>query len=104
MNVFDPFATQYHHSFTAVDPTLGPLVLSVCLEEEENRLRVILRWRSLTILAYCEIFFILSCDTAKNVLLLKCPLSSKMSFSQGYWVNFQIHMRKEECLSDLNLM
>lgn len=35
--------TQYHHSFTAVDPSLGPLILSVCLEEEENRLRVILR-------------------------------------------------------------
>lgn len=34
---------QYHHSFTAVDSCLGPLVLSVCLEEEENRLRVILR-------------------------------------------------------------
>ncbi len=34
---------QYHHSFTACDPSLGPLVLSVCLEEEENRLRVILR-------------------------------------------------------------
>lgn len=34
---------QYHHSFTACDPSIGPLVLSVCLEEEENRLRVILR-------------------------------------------------------------
>lgn len=34
---------QYHHSFTACDPSLGHLVLSVCLEEEENRLRVILR-------------------------------------------------------------
>ncbi len=34
---------QYHHSFTASDPSLGHLVLSVCLEEEENRLRVILR-------------------------------------------------------------
>ncbi|XP_010883253.2 rap1 GTPase-activating protein 2 isoform X1 [Esox lucius] len=37
------FRSRYHHSFTAVDPSLGPLVLSVCLEEEENRLRVILR-------------------------------------------------------------
>lgn len=35
---------QYHHSFTAMDPSLGPLVLSVCLEDEENRLRVILRF------------------------------------------------------------
>ncbi|XP_061675003.1 rap1 GTPase-activating protein 2 [Syngnathoides biaculeatus] len=39
------FRSRYHHSFTAVDPTLGPLVVSVCLEEEENRMRVILRMR-----------------------------------------------------------
>ncbi|XP_013766014.1 rap1 GTPase-activating protein 2 [Pundamilia nyererei] len=39
------FRSRYHHSFTAVDPTLGSLVLSVCLEEEENRLRVILRMK-----------------------------------------------------------
>ncbi|KAJ8005163.1 hypothetical protein DPEC_G00143790 [Dallia pectoralis] len=39
------FRSRYHHSFTAVDPTLGPLVLSVCLEEEEKRLRVILRMK-----------------------------------------------------------
>ncbi|XP_013868068.1 rap1 GTPase-activating protein 1, partial [Austrofundulus limnaeus] len=39
------FRSRYHHSFTAVDPLLGPLVLSVCLEEEENRLRVILRMK-----------------------------------------------------------
>lgn len=41
---FYPLSFQYHHSFTAVDPCLGPLVVSVCLEEEENRLRVILRF------------------------------------------------------------
>ncbi|KAM4580666.1 rap1 GTPase-activating protein 2 isoform 1-T1 [Odontesthes bonariensis] len=39
------FRSRYHHSFTAVDPSLGPLVLSVCLEEEENKLRVILRMK-----------------------------------------------------------
>ncbi|XP_075209723.1 LOW QUALITY PROTEIN: rap1 GTPase-activating protein 2 [Chanos chanos] len=39
------FRHRHHHSFTAVDPSLGPLVLSVCLEEEENRLRVILRMK-----------------------------------------------------------
>eukprot|EP00064_Thunnus_orientalis_P014756 superscaffoldBa00002617_g14803 len=39
------FHSRYHHSFTAVDVSLGPLVLSVCLEEEENKLRVILRFR-----------------------------------------------------------
>ncbi|KAM7383309.1 hypothetical protein PAMP_002974 [Pampus punctatissimus] len=39
------FHSRYHHSFTAVDPSLGPLVLSVCLEEEENKLRVILRMK-----------------------------------------------------------
>ncbi|XP_077577251.1 rap1 GTPase-activating protein 2 [Stigmatopora nigra] len=42
------FRSRYHHSFTAVDPTLGPLVLSVCLEEEENRMRVILRMKECT--------------------------------------------------------
>ncbi|KAG7475414.1 rap1 GTPase-activating protein 2-like [Solea senegalensis] len=39
------FCSRYHHCFTAVDPSLGPLVLSVCLEEEENKLRVILRMK-----------------------------------------------------------
>ncbi|XP_015805659.3 rap1 GTPase-activating protein 2 isoform X2 [Nothobranchius furzeri] len=39
------FRSRHHHSFTAVDPSLGSLVLSVCLEEEENRLRVILRMK-----------------------------------------------------------
>uniref|UniRef100_A0A087Y3T5 Si:ch1073-90m23.1 n=1 Tax=Poecilia formosa TaxID=48698 RepID=A0A087Y3T5_POEFO len=39
------FRSRYHHSFIAVDPSLGPLVLSVCLEEEENKLRVILRMK-----------------------------------------------------------
>ncbi|XP_051921107.1 rap1 GTPase-activating protein 2 [Hippocampus zosterae] len=41
----DFFRSRYHHSFTAVDPSLGPLVLSVVLEEEENRARVILRMK-----------------------------------------------------------
>ncbi|CAL1610934.1 unnamed protein product [Knipowitschia caucasica] len=41
----DVFRSRYHHSFTAVDPCLGSLVQSVCLEEEENRLRVILRMK-----------------------------------------------------------
>lgn len=41
----ESFRSRYHHSFIAVDPTLGPLVLSVCLEEEENKLRVILRMK-----------------------------------------------------------
>ncbi|XP_060905227.1 rap1 GTPase-activating protein 1 isoform X2 [Labrus mixtus] len=39
------FRSRYHHTFTAVDLALGPLVLSVCLEEEENKLRVILRMK-----------------------------------------------------------
>ncbi|XP_061920323.1 rap1 GTPase-activating protein 2 isoform X2 [Entelurus aequoreus] len=39
------FRSRYHHSFTAADPSLGPLVLSVCLEEEDNRMRVILRMK-----------------------------------------------------------
>ncbi|XP_046884738.1 rap1 GTPase-activating protein 1 isoform X1 [Hypomesus transpacificus] len=41
----DLFRPRYHHSFTALDPSLGPLVLSVCLEEEDKRLRVILRMK-----------------------------------------------------------
>ncbi|XP_078108818.1 rap1 GTPase-activating protein 2 isoform X3 [Sander vitreus] len=43
------FRSRYHHSFTAVDPSLGPLVLSVCLEEEESKLRVILRMKQCTL-------------------------------------------------------
>ncbi|XP_064165834.1 rap1 GTPase-activating protein 2 isoform X1 [Anguilla rostrata] len=43
------FRPKYHNSFTAVDPSLGPLVLSVCLEEEEKRLRVILRMKECTL-------------------------------------------------------
>ncbi|KAM6968300.1 rap1 GTPase-activating protein 2 [Aplochiton taeniatus] len=39
------FHSRYHHSFTAVDSSLGPLILSVCLEDEEKRLRVILRMK-----------------------------------------------------------
>ncbi|XP_029359871.1 rap1 GTPase-activating protein 1 isoform X2 [Echeneis naucrates] len=39
------FRSRYHHSFTAVDPLLGPLVLSVCLEDEENKIRAILRMK-----------------------------------------------------------
>uniref|UniRef100_A0A671WC28 Si:ch1073-90m23.1 n=1 Tax=Sparus aurata TaxID=8175 RepID=A0A671WC28_SPAAU len=47
------FSSRYHLSFTAVDPSLGPLVLSVRLEDEENKLRVILRMKecSLTLIS-----------------------------------------------------
>uniref|UniRef100_A0A672FZF2 Rap1 GTPase-activating protein 2-like n=1 Tax=Salarias fasciatus TaxID=181472 RepID=A0A672FZF2_SALFA len=48
------FRSRYHHSFTATDPSLGPLVLSVCLEEEENRLRVILRCRRFVVSILCD--------------------------------------------------
>ncbi|XP_059922146.1 rap1 GTPase-activating protein 1 isoform X2 [Gadus macrocephalus] len=37
------FGSLYHHTFIAVDASLGPLVLSVCLEGEAQRIRVILR-------------------------------------------------------------
>ncbi|KPP64165.1 rap1 GTPase-activating protein 2-like, partial [Scleropages formosus] len=43
------FRSKYHHSFTAVDPCLGSLVLSACLEEDEKRLRVILRMKESTV-------------------------------------------------------
>uniref|UniRef100_A0A3B4U8Y4 Si:ch1073-90m23.1 n=1 Tax=Seriola dumerili TaxID=41447 RepID=A0A3B4U8Y4_SERDU len=51
----DREAKIYHEFF--LDASLGPLVLSVCLEEEENKLRVILRLRSLAILANYETLF-----------------------------------------------
>ncbi|KAK0149704.1 Rap1 GTPase-activating protein 1 [Merluccius polli] len=37
--------SQYHHTFIAVDASLGPLVLSVCLEGDDQRIRVILRMK-----------------------------------------------------------
>ncbi|XP_048882530.1 rap1 GTPase-activating protein 1 [Brienomyrus brachyistius] len=43
------FRSKYHHSFTAVDTALGSLILSVCLEEEEKRIRVILRMKECTL-------------------------------------------------------
>ncbi|XP_034030439.1 rap1 GTPase-activating protein 1 isoform X4 [Thalassophryne amazonica] len=39
------FCSRYHHSFTAMDPSIGPLVLSVCLEDKDKKLRVILRMK-----------------------------------------------------------
>ncbi|XP_074540008.1 rap1 GTPase-activating protein 2 [Halichoeres trimaculatus] len=55
------FRSRYHHSFTAVDPALGPLVLSVCLEEEENKLRVILRMKE------CSLHGVFSVSLFPNV-------------------------------------
>ncbi|KAJ8392878.1 hypothetical protein AAFF_G00070820 [Aldrovandia affinis] len=48
-NYRECFRSKYHQSFTAVDPSLGSLVLSVCLEEEEKRLRIILRMKECTL-------------------------------------------------------
>ncbi|XP_072316750.1 rap1 GTPase-activating protein 2 [Eucyclogobius newberryi] len=57
----DLFRSRYHHSFTAVDPLLGSLVLSVCLEEDENRLRVILRMKE------CSLHGVFSMSLFTNV-------------------------------------
>ncbi|XP_049439589.1 rap1 GTPase-activating protein 2 isoform X1 [Epinephelus fuscoguttatus] len=55
------FSSRYHHSFTAVDPSLGPLVLSVCLEEEESKLRVILRMKE------CSLHGVFSASLFPNI-------------------------------------
>ncbi|XP_042278894.1 rap1 GTPase-activating protein 2 [Thunnus maccoyii] len=55
------FHSRYHHSFTAVDLSLGPLVLSVCLEEEENKLRVILRLKE------CSLHGVFSLSLFSNI-------------------------------------
>lgn len=60
------FPLQYHHSFIAVDPCLGPLVLSVCLEDEEKRLRVILRCSFLMCTSP------VSCELHSSCLFVSC--------------------------------
>ncbi|MCJ8728062.1 hypothetical protein PDJAM_G00000160 [Pangasius djambal] len=64
------FRHRYHHSFTAVDPSLGPLVLSICLEEEENRLRVILRMNECSLHATFSVFLFQNFPTAVELAKL----------------------------------
>ncbi|KAF4087696.1 hypothetical protein AMELA_G00073430 [Ameiurus melas] len=64
------FRHRYHHSFTAVDPSLGPLILSVCLEEEDNRLRVILRMNECSLHATFSVFLFQNFPTAVELAKL----------------------------------
>ncbi|KAI5106043.1 rap1 GTPase-activating protein 1-like, partial [Silurus meridionalis] len=74
------FRHRYHHSFTAVDPSLGPLVLSVCLEEEENRLRVILRMNECSLHATFSVFLFQNFPTAVELAKMLSGSVSVSSF------------------------
>ncbi|XP_068995257.1 rap1 GTPase-activating protein 1 [Embiotoca jacksoni] len=66
------FRSKYHHSFTAVDPSLGPLVLSVCLEDEENKLRVILRMKECSLHGVFSMSLFPSIPTAVELAKMLC--------------------------------
>ncbi|TNN81136.1 Rap1 GTPase-activating protein 1 [Liparis tanakae] len=66
------FSSRYHHSFTAVDPSLGPLVLSVCLEEEESKLRVILRMKECSLHAVFSVSLFPSIPSAVELAKMLC--------------------------------
>ncbi|XP_058272854.1 rap1 GTPase-activating protein 1 [Hemibagrus wyckioides] len=74
------FRHRYHHSFTAVDPSLGALVLSVCLEEEENRLRVILRMNECSLHATFSIFLFQNFPTAVELAKMLCASVTVSNF------------------------
>ncbi|XP_017579931.2 rap1 GTPase-activating protein 2 [Pygocentrus nattereri] len=66
------FRHRYHQSFTAVDPSLGPLVLSICLEEEENRLRVILRMNECSLHGTFSVSLFQQLPTAVELAKMLC--------------------------------
>ncbi|XP_042628708.1 rap1 GTPase-activating protein 1-like [Cyprinus carpio] len=74
------FRHRYHHSFTACDPSLGPLVLSICLEEEENRLRVILRMKECSIHGTFSVSLFQQFPTAVELTKMLCPSVSITCF------------------------
>ncbi|XP_048009570.1 rap1 GTPase-activating protein 1 isoform X2 [Megalobrama amblycephala] len=74
------FRHRYHHSFTASDPSLGPLVLSVCLEEEENRLRVILRMKECSIHGTFSVSLFQQFPTAVELAKMLCSSVSMSCF------------------------
>ncbi|XP_077072493.1 rap1 GTPase-activating protein 2 [Siphateles boraxobius] len=76
------FRHRYHHSFTACDPSLGPLVLSVCLEEEENRLRVILRMKECSINGTFSVSLFQQFPTAVELAKMLCS-SVSVSFFEA---------------------
>ncbi|KAL4616748.1 rap1 GTPase-activating protein 1-like [Arapaima gigas] len=66
------FRPKYHHSFTAVDPCLGSLVLSVCLEEDDRRLRVILRMKECTLHGVFSVCLFHQFPTAVELAKMLC--------------------------------
>ncbi|XP_036444690.1 rap1 GTPase-activating protein 1 isoform X1 [Colossoma macropomum] len=74
------FRHRYHQSFTAVDPSLGPLVLSICLEEEENRLRVILRMNECSLHGTFSVSLFQQLPTAVELAKMLCASVNVSSF------------------------
>ncbi|XP_062393768.1 rap1 GTPase-activating protein 2 isoform X2 [Sardina pilchardus] len=66
------FRHKYHHSFTASDSSLGPLVLSICLEEEEKRLRVILRLKECSLHGTFSVSLFPQMPTAVQLARMLC--------------------------------
>ncbi|XP_024123577.1 rap1 GTPase-activating protein 2 isoform X2 [Oryzias melastigma] len=74
------FRFRYHHSFTAADPSLGPLVLSVCLEEEENKIRVILRMKECSLHGVFSMTLFPSIPSAVELAKMLCDKVSVPKF------------------------
>ncbi|XP_068180250.1 rap1 GTPase-activating protein 2 isoform X1 [Antennarius striatus] len=74
------FRSRYHHSFTAVDPILGPLVLSVCLEDEENKLRVILRMKECTLHGIFSVSLFPNLPSAVDLAKMLCDRVTVSNF------------------------
>ncbi|XP_028833423.1 rap1 GTPase-activating protein 2 isoform X2 [Denticeps clupeoides] len=66
------FRHRYHHSFTALDSALGPLILSVCIEEEEKRLRVILRMKECSLHGTFSLLLFQQLPTAVELAKMLC--------------------------------
>ncbi|XP_066539970.1 rap1 GTPase-activating protein 1 [Hoplias malabaricus] len=74
------FRHRYHQSFTALDSSLGPLVLSVCLEDEENRLRVILRMNECSLHGTFSVSLFQHLPSAVELAKMLCTSVSVTSF------------------------
>uniref|UniRef100_A0A3P9J9L8 Si:ch1073-90m23.1 n=1 Tax=Oryzias latipes TaxID=8090 RepID=A0A3P9J9L8_ORYLA len=75
------FRFRYHHSFTAADPYLGPLVLSVCLEEEENKIRVILRMKECSLHGVFSVSLFPNIPSAVELAKMLCDKVSVPKFN-----------------------
>ncbi|KAG9276311.1 rap1 GTPase-activating protein 2-like [Astyanax mexicanus] len=74
------FRHRFHQNFTAVDPSLGPLVLSICLEDEENKLRVILRLNECSLHGTFSISLFPQLPTAVELAKMLCSNVSVSTF------------------------